>query len=136
MTAAAAPSVRRGFTLLEMVVVLSIMGLATAMVAPSVFRSIGTWQRQGEVEAMLDQIRGLPAVARAQGRTIVISKQTLSSATPPLHADPGSSLTVPESWSVHHNGVCDGGRVRIDSGGRQVRIDVAAPFCDPQVVTR
>ena len=34
----------RGFTLLEMVVVLAILGLATAMVAPSMIRSIDSWR--------------------------------------------------------------------------------------------
>lgn len=125
-----------GFTLLEMVVVLSILGLATAIAAPSVFRSIGTWQRQGQVEGLLDQIRGLPAVARAQGREVLISQETLAAAIPPLRAEEGYSLSTAKAWRVRYNGVCDQGTIALQGGGNAspVRIQVAAPFCDPKVL--
>ena len=123
-----------GFTLLEMVVVLVILGLATAIAAPSVLHSIGTWQRRGEVESLLDQIRGLPARARAQGRDVLISSAALTAANPPLRADAGSTVTSEKPWRVRHNGVCDGGIVALESAGRSTRIAVAAPFCDPQIL--
>jgi prepilin-type N-terminal cleavage/methylation domain-containing protein len=126
----------KGFTLLEMVVVLSILGLATAIAAPSVFRSIGTWQRQGQVEGLLDQIRGLPAVARAQGREVLVSEKTLSAAAPPLRAEPGYALATAKPWRVRYNGVCDEGSLTLqgNGGGSPVHIQVAAPFCDPKVL--
>lgn len=125
-----------GFTLLEMVVVLSILGLATAIAAPSVFRSIGTWQRQGQIEGLLDQIRGLPAMARAQGRDVLISTETLGAAIPPLRAEQGYSLATAKAWHVRYNGVCDQGTVTLQGSGSAspVRIQVAAPFCDPKVL--
>ena len=47
----------RGFTLLEMIVVLAILGLAAALVGPSMVRSIDTWRRQAAMDALLDQLR-------------------------------------------------------------------------------
>lgn len=44
-----------GFTLLEMIVVLAILGLATAIVTPSLLRGIDSWQRQSELDSVLDQ---------------------------------------------------------------------------------
>lgn len=125
--------VRRGFTLLEMVVVLSILGLATAIAVPSVLHSIDTWQRRGEVEAVLDQIRGLPAAARTQGHDLVISRETLSADNAPIRAGEGWTLTTGQSWRVRHNGVCDGGDIEIASGERMTRIAVSAPFCDARI---
>ena len=56
---------QRGFTLLEMIVVLAILGLVTALVAPAALRGIDSWRRQAELDSLLDQIRALPGNARA-----------------------------------------------------------------------
>ena len=55
---------QRGFTLLEMIVVLAILGLATALVAPSAIRGIDSWRRQSELDSLLDQIRALPGILK------------------------------------------------------------------------
>lgn len=130
----ASRAIGAGFTLLEMVVVLSILGLATAIAAPSVLHSIGAWQRRGEVESVLDQIRGLPAAAREKGSDVLISNETLATPSGPLHAEVGSALSTDKAWRVRHNGVCDGGLIALQREGRATRIAVSAPFCDPQLL--
>ena len=62
-----------GFTLLEMIVVLAILGLATALVAPSALRGIDSWKRQAELDALVDQVRALPGTARARGKAIPVT---------------------------------------------------------------
>lgn len=124
---------RRGFTLLEMVVVLAILGLATAIVAPATLRGIETWQRRGEIESVLDQVRVLPAAARAQGRDVVISGDTLAADPPVLRVGPGWTATTDAPWTVRHNGVCDGGIIRLANNGRSATIEARAPFCDPVI---
>jgi prepilin-type N-terminal cleavage/methylation domain-containing protein len=123
----------RGFTLLEMIVVLAILGLATALVAPAALRSIDSWQRQAELDALLDQIRALPGNARASGKVILISEQTLSSSAPPLQVAPAWKLTVKTPWRVGANGVCEGGQLDIGNDYGKRTLAVAAPFCDPVV---
>lgn len=120
-----------GFTLLEMLVVLAIIGLATAMVAPSMIRSIDSWRRQSQVDALLDQVRGLPGQARARGLAIQISDAALQGEKPPLHVGEGWQLHAPEPWQVQANGVCEGGRLQLDVNGRERVLEVAAPFCEP-----
>ena len=121
----------RGFTLLEMVVVLAILGLATAMVGPSMIHGIDTWRRQSDVDALLDQVRGLPAQARAHGMAIEISDDSLAGEKPPLHIGGGWQLHVPEPWKVQANGVCEGGRLQLAVNDRERVLQVAAPFCEP-----
>ena len=122
-----------GFTLLEMIVVLAILGLATAMVAPSMLRGIDTWRRQAEQDALLDQIRALPGNARATGRPVVVSDETLVSPNPPLKIAADWTLRAPATWRVHSNGVCDEGSVEIGNAYGTRVIKVASPFCDPVV---
>lgn len=122
-----------GFTLLEVIVVLAIMGLVTAVVTPSVLRGIDSWRRQAQADLVIDQLRGLPGRARATGRTIEVSADTLSADDAPLRVEEGWRLAVPSPWRVQANGACGGGQVELHGGDRVVVVDVAAPFCDARV---
>lgn len=123
-----------GFTLLEMIVVLAILGLATALVAPSALRGIDSWRRATELDSLLDQIRALPGDARASGKPIVIDATTLASATPPLRVGDDWTIRAPEAWRVNSNGVCEGGELHVGNQYGERVVQVAAPFCDPAVV--
>lgn len=124
----------RGFTLLEMIVVLAILGLATALVAPSMLRGLDSWRRQAAIDALLDQLRALPGEARARGKPIVIDDAALQAPAPPLRVEGDWRLRVPTPWQVRANGVCEGGDVVVSNayGGRTIR--AGTPFCDPQVL--
>ena len=61
---------RRGFTLLELVVVLALLALATALVAPSGFRMMASWRRATEVDASLAAVAALGSNAAQQGRAL------------------------------------------------------------------
>ena len=123
----------RGFTLLEMIVVLAILGLAAALVGPSMLRGIDAWRRQAAMDGLLDQLRALPGNARGTGKPITISDATLASAAPPLRIDADWTLRVPEPWSVGANGICRGGEVIVANAFGERTVRVAAPFCDPSV---
>lgn len=122
-----------GFSLLEMVVVLAILGLVTALAAPSLLRTIATWQRQSQVDVVLDEIRGLPGRARSSGADIELDDAAVANATGPLAVPEGWSLSVPTPWHVQGNGVCLGGELLLDDGQRTWQIVVAAPFCEPRL---
>lgn len=117
-----------------MIVVLAILGLATAMVAPSMLRGIDSWRRQGVLDLLLDQIRALPGTARARGMPIEISEKSLASDSPPLSVPAEWTLRVPAAWHVNGNGVCQGGEVRLVNALGTRAIRVAGPFCDPTLL--
>ena len=123
-----------GFTLLEMIVVLAILGLATALVAPATLRSIDSWQRKAAMDVLVDRIRALPGSARASGKPIVIDQASLASTAPPLVVDAGWTLEVPKAWQVGANGVCQGGEVVVANHYGGQTIQVTAPFCDVRVL--
>ena len=122
-----------GFTLLEMIVVLALLGLVTAMVVPSMLHGIDSWRRQAAMDALLDQIRALPGVARASGNIIVIDDKTLASKSPPLTIEDGWTLTAPIAMTVVGSGVCSAGELSVGNSYGARSIKIAAPFCDPVI---
>jgi prepilin-type N-terminal cleavage/methylation domain-containing protein len=118
----------RGFTLLELVVVLALLAMATALVAPQGFRMIATWRRATDVDAVLGAMAALGATAQAQGRRIEF-------AAGPIPAD--AIAGVPDGWTivlaspltVEANGACSDTRGELRSGGYVRAFALRAPFC-------
>jgi general secretion pathway protein G len=122
---------RRGFTLLELLIVLGIIATATALVAPrlqSTYEAIVATGERAEVRRALER---LPLLARAQGAAL---------------AFPGTEaggralmgvLDLPEGWTlrpidpvrVRASGVCASSRIEV--AGRQLRETwvLDAPLC-------
>ena len=57
-----------GYTLLEMVVVIALRALATAMVAPASFRMIQSWRNADDVQRVLSELAAISVAARTDGR--------------------------------------------------------------------
>ncbi len=119
----------RGFTLLELIVVLAILGLAAALAAPNLLRSVESWQAAAQVDRLVVQVEGLPARARGRGLPIVVGAEALEGEEPPLAVDPEWTLAAPEAWTVQANGFCEGGEVLLRRGAREWRLRAEAPFC-------
>ncbi|MDZ4348787.1 MAG: type II secretion system protein [Xanthomonadaceae bacterium] len=128
----ASSRVARGYTLLELLVVLSILGLVTALAAPPLIRTVSTWQRQSDIDLVMEQVRGLPMRARAGGRTLVVDDASLQGTESPLRAPDGWSLSATAPWVIHSNGVCEPGELMLRRDDREVPIVVHAPFCQPR----
>ena len=116
-----------GYTLLEMVVVLALLGLAVGMTAPAGFRMIGSWREATEVEQVLRQIAALPARARNEGREWnLASGQAI-----------GEAVILPQDWTlemdnplrVRANGACSNADGRLITARQSLDFHVEAPFC-------
>lgn len=119
----------RGFTLLELVVVLALLGLATALVAPAGFRTIATWRRATDVDAAMGVLVAVAARARLEGRALRFDAGDV---------DAARLEGLPEGWTVHletplvvqANGACSGSHGQLRQDGGYVRTFVLqAPFC-------
>lgn len=118
----------RGFTLLELVVVLALLALATALVAPQGFRMIASWRRATEVDAALGAMVALGAQAQAQGRSMEFKAGVVPPKAIPGLPD-GWSVELSEPLLVQANGACSGTRGTLRANGYARPFALGAPFC-------
>jgi prepilin-type N-terminal cleavage/methylation domain-containing protein len=129
-----------GFTLLEMVVALAIMGLLGALALPSLQKlteRTGFSLDRQDVERQLDQ---LPQIAASQGKALVLTSS-------PTNDDPvpaGASLQepypvkLPEGWVIEvaapiryrYDGTCSGGRLHLTTPSSQSDYLMRPPLCE------
>lgn len=117
-----------GFTLLELVVVLALLALATALVAPQGFRMIESWRRATDVDAALGAMAALGASAQAQGRRLEFKAGAIPAADLPGIPD-GWDIVLSEPLVVEPNGACGGTRGELRSGRYARAFALQAPFC-------
>ena len=131
-----------GFTLLELMVVLTLLGLIAALAAPNLQRLYGSLTRATERDYILDQIADLGAEALLRGRDYVVlgtadAEEGTVVLVPPVGYE-AYPLEVPEGWQVrleqplfvHANGVCLGGAVTlIHEESTPIHLELRPPFC-------
>ncbi len=147
MAPAVAPvqeSVSRGFTLVEVMVVLALLALLAGLAAPNLLRLFEGFGRATERARILDQVAGLGERAMLEGAGLV-----LLGSDPSADGDVPGRFShyrrlrpeVPEGWwiaispplVVHANGVCLGGVVELGEGEAQAPgmevVALDAPHC-------
>ncbi|MBI2382258.1 MAG: prepilin-type N-terminal cleavage/methylation domain-containing protein [Gammaproteobacteria bacterium] len=118
----------RGYTLLEMLVVLVILGLMSGVVGPRIWTQIRVWRESSMIRDVADQIRHLPFEAYSRGHGFHFAsekqaRQLLGS----LPSDWQVQVITP--FRVQANGVCEPGRFAFTVDERTHQIEVQAPLC-------
>jgi len=141
----------RGYTLLEMVVVLAIMALVTGVAAVRVFSLISSWRERTQLESIEQQFAHLPVLARQRGQEILLPPPASSVGDVATTADTGTltagaasagsalppALILPYGWLVRFdhrlrvraNGFCEGAHIQLEHGDRHYPRIVTPPFC-------
>ena len=117
-----------GFSLLEMLVVLALISIMVALVAPRLAGTVRAIASSGERAETVRQLELLPLLARSQGQPIVAATDA------PLVAE---GLAFPDGWRataldtlrVAANGICHPARLRVEGGGTVEEWALAAPDC-------
>lgn len=117
-----------GFSLLELLVVLAIVSIMVALVAPRLAGTVQAITTSGDRVEIARQIGQLPLLARANGRPIRIG--------PDLEVQV-EGIKFPEGWTVSTvsalrvaaNGLCSPAQLRVDDGTLSETWSVAAPDC-------
>jgi general secretion pathway protein G len=103
-----------GFTLLELLVVMSMVGLMTGIIAPRLWQWVEGARERSGLEALLSALNSLPVQTffNGKGQQLRLGAETAL----PLPAGWRLEMTTPLSYEV--NGMANGGRIQVWSAGR------------------
>lgn len=153
----ASGTVPSGFTLLELVVVLTLVSLMTMMAVPNLQRLYGAVARTTDRNAILDRFASLGRQALVRRRAYFVvgtdaqAERKRAEGYPRSDEDAPSSqrvssfehhepyrMNLPDGWTIHvpepilvrANGVCLGGEVALSyNGAPDVRLVLEPPYC-------
>ena len=129
----------RGFTLIEMTVVLVLLGLMSSMVIPSVQRWFDSIQERAQLTEVFTQLQRLASRAALNSETVYVSnsnwKNKLSDDLPVLSLPDGWNISKTDNVIFFHSGSCAHGKLELQSPDRKkLLIDISAPGCQINVV--
>jgi len=125
----------RGYTLLELLVVLLLLSLVTGLIMPRINNLYDSAVRAFQLQDVLQQVSGLGYQAYQQGKNWRLG-QTEDS----VDNLPEPPLTMPEGWAIsadspidyYSNGICTGGIIILQNKQFIQPWKLQAPLCQPE----
>ncbi|WP_229838050.1 prepilin-type N-terminal cleavage/methylation domain-containing protein [Cellvibrio zantedeschiae] len=118
---------RNGFTLVEVLVVLILLGLTSALVLPKFPAIYERFKSRSEQDAFFQSLGTLPLKAYTTQKNIVLDQ---ANALQLIELPSGWTLRIPKPIIYKANGVCLGGELTYTAKGIHTRIKLAPPYCE------
>lgn len=124
---------QRGFTLLEVVIVLVLMAAVSGLVLPRIMTVYDSMRWSNERDQAMEALGSLGYEARRQGRDVELVHY-------PGKLEGNMTIPLPKGWTLHAaqpirykaSGVCLGGTVRLSGRGRSITVQLEGPLCRPE----
>ena len=131
----------RGFTLIEMTVVIVLLGLISAVVLPNFSRWFGSTQQRVDGSRIAMQVQNLLARSAILNQSVLLNSKTVSE----VLVDGKPALDLPAGWRVkgedkllvNGSGYCSPATITFVSADRQqVTIEIKEKQCDVTFTVR
>lgn len=130
------PEAESGFSLLEMLIVLAIMGLMLSLVGVRSITAIESTRFASTADGGIASIRLLRAEAMLNDMPLYV----IGSGTLALHNGQIRALDLPQGWTVSGDnilisktGICNGGQLTLqDPTNRRATYALSPPLCEPR----
>jgi prepilin-type N-terminal cleavage/methylation domain-containing protein len=135
MRSATCPRVEGGFTLIELVVALAVVGLILTVTLPRMSGWLDRFGFASKEQRVHDSLAGLAETARRAGRTVYLrssGKSTKAADSAVIELPSGWTLTVESPIIFRYDGVCTGGTARVTFPEGELSYRFDPPFCHPQ----
>jgi prepilin-type N-terminal cleavage/methylation domain-containing protein len=135
MRLASSPRADEGFTLIELIVALAVVGLMLAFTLPRVAVWLDRLGFSAGQQRLEESLAELPEQARRSGHTIFLrssDRNTDAANAAAVELPRGWTLIVDPAIVFRYDGLCTGGTVRLSFPGGERSYRLAPPFCHPQ----
>lgn len=128
----------RGFTLIEILVVLVIAGLIAGIALPRLFTLAQKFEQASQRDAILSDLGNLSYRAYSSGKPLVLGAtgdlaKEAGLQPPPLSLPPHWVLEIPHPIHYAFNGVCVGGVIQLVApNGMRETLKLQPPACKPE----
>jgi len=115
-----------GFSLIELLVALLILGLITGLVAPNAFAWLDSRKSASMRSEVTSSLALLPLQARLQGTKLTIATERDLN----IQAERGITVSFEPALVVLPNGYCKSSNMRVLVDGKTYNYQVQEPYCD------
>jgi prepilin-type N-terminal cleavage/methylation domain-containing protein len=123
-----------GFTLIEMMAVLVLFGLLTAVVVPNFERWFSNTERRVSASELAVRLQKLHARAALLGQNVELTATTapenLADGRPALDLPPGWAFIEGQSLSIRASGLCQAASIQFTSAAQTLAFDRQADNCE------
>lgn len=124
-----------GFTLLELLLVMALLGLLTALAMPRLMSTYHSLEAAYSRDEALSQLSGLGYQAFLARQGFELSAYPASPALPvPLELPAGWTIRAEPPIRFQANGACNGGQVELAYQERRFQVRLDPPFCKARLL--